>query len=79
MATRVTQSNINGVYSRQHQTPPLQHHNLKCNELAEVIMAHRQNQKGVMLGQQRRTGTYESVPETRLVQAEVVLPQEWTY
>ncbi|KAK1409415.1 hypothetical protein QVD17_35941 [Tagetes erecta] len=69
LPTRVTQSNIN----RQH------HHNFKCNELAEMIMVHRQNQNGVMLAQQRRTGTYENVPETRLVQAEVVLPQEWTY
>ncbi|KAI3793292.1 hypothetical protein L1987_35908 [Smallanthus sonchifolius] len=59
-------ANIPGVFSR----PP---HLIKRDDLAEKIMAYRQN--AVMLLQQRREG----VPETRIGQAKVVLPQEWTY
>ncbi|KAD7480192.1 hypothetical protein R6Q59_008959 [Mikania micrantha] len=71
------QPNINGVFSRQYQASPVQHHNLKCDELAEMIMVHRQN--AMMLAQQRRSDTHEGVPATRIGHAEVVLPQEWTY
>ncbi|KAK9061116.1 hypothetical protein SSX86_018296 [Deinandra increscens subsp. villosa] len=68
------QPNINGGFSRQYQAPPLPHHNLKYDELEEMMMGRRQN--GLLLPQQGREG----VPEkTRMGQAEVVLPQEWTY
>ncbi|KAI7749525.1 hypothetical protein M8C21_006267 [Ambrosia artemisiifolia] len=72
------QPNMNGVFFRQNQAPPLPQHHLKCEELAEIIMAHRQ--KAVMLAQQRRSNSsHEGVPEARMGQTEVVLPQEWTY
>ncbi|KAJ0705139.1 hypothetical protein HanPI659440_Chr14g0570271 [Helianthus annuus] len=66
------QANMNGVFLRQNEAPPVaQHHNnVKGDELAEMIMAQRQ--RAVMLAQQRRSSSHESVPE-------VVLPQEWTY
>ncbi|KAI3799889.1 hypothetical protein L1987_35194 [Smallanthus sonchifolius] len=60
------QANIPGVFSR----PP---HHINRDDLAEKIMVYRQN--SVMLLQQRREG----VAEARMGQAEVVLPQEWTY
>ncbi|XP_076954657.1 uncharacterized protein LOC143629210 isoform X2 [Bidens hawaiensis] len=65
------QANIHGMFSRQHQVQPLPHHHLKYEELAALIMAHRQNT--LMVAQQRRNSSHD------VVQPEVVLPQEWTY